>query len=144
VTKHYIVVAESTRAKIFSFEKRSQDLVEICDLEHSQGRRRESEINSDKPGRTVGGGIGSHHSLGSNHQDKTYEGHIFAGEISALLEADRTNHKYEGLILIAPPKFLGELRNELTAACNKLVIDSIDKNLVHCSNRELLSYLGSV
>ncbi len=142
MTIQYIIVAESTRAKVLAFDKEAQEFEEVYDFIHPEGRRGELEINSDKSGRRKGGNIATIHSVDSKHRSKSYEGSVFAGEISSQLDADRVKEKYDGLVLIAPPHFLGELRDKLSTACNDLVDKSINKNLLHCSEKELLEHLA--
>jgi protein required for attachment to host cells len=44
-------------------------------------------------------------------------------------------------VLIAPPAFLGLLRQNLSAATEKHLVKSIDKNLVQMSEREIRAYV---
>ena len=55
----------------------------------------------------------------------------FAHQIAKRLEAGFNDRVFDNLILIAPPAFLGALRDEVSKAVRKLVSEEIDKNLVH-------------
>jgi protein required for attachment to host cells len=141
MTNYYIVVAESTRARIFDYEKGSQRFEEICDLVHPQGRLEEQESNSDKPGRQMRGDAKAHHCIAGSNSNREIESGVFAKEICSKLETDRCHNKFDKLILIAPPHFLGELRDKMTPYCSSRVSSSIGKNLLHCSKEEILSHL---
>ena len=54
----------------------------------------------------------------------------------------RNEHRYDELVLVAPPKFLGMLRKELGKEVEKLVADEVPKDLSWFNTRELERYLA--
>ena len=67
---------------------------------------------------------------------KQHEAILFAREISDRLELARARGEFDELTLVAAPAFLGLLRENLNAATRKLVVRTIDKNLVQRSEAE--------
>jgi protein required for attachment to host cells len=67
---------------------------------------------------------------------------LFAKRIGDYLEKARTDHRFESLVLIAPPKFLGTLRKELGKEVRKLVAGEMPKGLSTLSARELEGYFA--
>ena len=65
----------------------------------------------------------------------------FAKRLGDYLDKARTEHRYASLVLVAPPKFLGALRKELTKEVEKLVADAIPKGLSWLNAREIERYL---
>jgi protein required for attachment to host cells len=66
---------------------------------------------------------------------------VFAKQIGRYLEQARQQQRYDELVLIAPPKFLGVLRKELDNEVEKLVADELPKDLSWFNGRDLERYL---
>lgn len=137
--KCYVLVADSTRARVFDYEAASKQLNELYDIIDPLGRLPDAKLSSDRPGRLQGGGAG--HAFESKHANKEYEHDEFARRVCQRLEADRISHKFDSLIMVAPPKFLGELRNHLSDSCEKLVTKSMHSNLSRSTPGEILQHL---
>jgi protein required for attachment to host cells len=67
----------------------------------------------------------------------------FAKEIGRYLEQARTQHRYDELVIVAPPKFLGAVRKELGKEVEKLVVDELPKDLSWFNAREIERYFES-
>jgi protein required for attachment to host cells len=52
----------------------------------------------------------------------------------------RVEQRFDELVLVAPPKFLGALRKELDKEVERLVTDELPKDLSWFSGRDLESY----
>lgn len=126
--KLWVVVADSTRARIFSAENRTAPLVEITSLEHPEGRMHATDLTSDLPGKDSDRSGAGKHSI-SETDPKQQEAITFGREITDILEEARTSNKFRQIALIAAPAFLGILRDLLSAPLAKLVTCELDKNL---------------
>jgi len=136
MSKTWIIVAESSRARLFSVASKHTPLVEIEDLLNPSSKLHESELTADLPGRTVGAG-GSKHALEAETSPKEAATDVFAKEIADRIENARTKGEVENILLACAPKFLGLLRNHLTEQSQKLVTISLDKNLVEMDESEI-------
>jgi protein required for attachment to host cells len=128
-----------------------QPLLEVEDLVNPQARMHERDLQSDQEPRFNGhGGVGKAGTAptGGPASDREAQGAIehgvtvFAKQIGRYLEQARHQHRYDELVLIAPPKFLGALRRELDKEVEKLVADELPKDLSGFNNRELARYLA--
>jgi protein required for attachment to host cells len=63
-----------------------------------------------------------------------------ARRVGDYLEKARSDHRYDQLVVIAPPKFLGALHKELGKEVEKLIADEVPKDLSSLSQRELEGY----
>ena len=63
----------------------------------------------------------------------------FAGELNDVLERGRVEHRYERLILVAPPRFLGALHNALGKQVSSCVVAQLDKDIVTLPATEITS-----
>ncbi len=124
----WVVVADSSKARIFLAD--SSGLVEKDGLEHPEGRMHEQELTSDLPGKAFDSGGQGRHAMGSPVEPKKHEMIKFVKSIVDHLELARSKANLAKLYLIAPPAFLGELREQLTPPLKKIVQGEIDKNLV--------------
>jgi len=125
----WVVVADSSRARIFTLESKNQPMQEQEDMTHSEGRMHAQEEVSDKQGGLAGGHSEGGHAFEAPTDIKQHEAEVFAKQIAEKLEHARVNHDYEKLILVAPPAFLGVLRNAINDHVAKLVSKSLDKDL---------------
>jgi len=126
--KIWILVADSANARILATTARTAMPTEVKRLEHPEGRLKESELVTDQPGRSResrGQGHAMQEASATEHEEM-----LFAGEIVQTLDKARQEGKFESLILVAPPRFLGMIRQKLNGPLEKAVIQSVDKNLV--------------
>ena len=133
----WIVVAESARARIFTMSGIGGKLQEITDLSHPESRLHDTELSSDLPGRTFDIQGQGRHGMEPATDPKEREAQAFAAEIARHIERCRHEGNFDGLVLIAPPKFLGRLRAELTKPARDALVGELDKNLVEADTKTL-------
>jgi protein required for attachment to host cells len=150
-TTTWIVAADSSRARFLQVAGRERRLTEIEDLLNPAGRMDDRELITDAHPRFDGhGGVGKPGARptggpGSDRQETSAQEHeteLFAKRIGDYLDKARNKHRYDKLYLIAPPKFLGMLRDKLDKEVEKLVVDEIDKDLSWFDPRDIARYLG--
>lgn len=133
----WVVVADSSRGKIYAQDKPDGALREMFDLVHPGARLHDTDLTSDRAGRHTGAfGQGSH-VFDSRTEAKEHEAETFAREIAARLEAGRTGDRFRKLVLIAPPEFLGVLRDQLGDSLRRLVVTELAKDLAKYSADEV-------
>ncbi len=137
----WVVVAESSRARIFELHKPGGEFTELADLVHPQSRLKDSARLSDSPGRTFNSQGRGKHTMSPETDPRRHEGEVFASEIAHRLEAGRTAGKYDKLILAAPPEFLGLVRASLNTETAGLVGKTINKNIVRLKPGEIREHL---
>lgn len=138
----WIVAADSSRAKILQVMDREQRLQEIENLLNPEGRLQDRELVSDSLGRWSGPDRPGGNSMPDPVSPAEHVTERFAKRVGGYLEKARTDGRYDRLCLIAPPKFLGALRAELTKEVEKLVVDERDKDLSSLNARELERYFA--
>ncbi len=126
----WVVVADSAKARILMAEKPGMELSEIEVLNHPEGRLHEQELTTDLPGRTFDSVGEGRHTMSSSVDPKKQEMIKFARQVTDHLEVGRATGRFEKLYLIAAPAFLGHLREHLSASLQRIVMGSLDKNLV--------------
>lgn len=141
----YVVVAESSRARIYLVEGKTGPWVELETLSHPASRLHEGTLVSDGPGQgfdsRAGGGTGQHALAGHEASAHHHEVEAFAKELAARLESARQADHFDQLVLVAPPVFLGELRRHLSPSTSRLVEREVGKNLVREDSASLHDHI---
>ncbi len=119
MTQTWILVADGSNARLFQTVDNDQPwrLARKLDREHS----REKTDRSD------------------SHEDRGE--HDFARLLVAELETQRQTGDFTRLVLVAPPKFLGQLRGELKAPLEACVIRSQSAEYTQMSDAELVKHV---
>jgi protein required for attachment to host cells len=135
----WVVAADASRARVLQVASR-QKLAEVASLDNPEGRMHDRDLISDAHARFRAGGA-----PGSDHQEMSAVEHateLFAKRIGDYLEKARTDHRYDELVVIAPPQILGALRKEYGKEVGKLVKDELPKDLTMLSRHELEGYFS--
>lgn len=136
-----IVVADSTRARIFTTDSAHSPLVELETMAHPEGRLHDRDLTSDLPGKDTGGKGSGGHAYQAKTDPKKHQLAEFAKRVADHLEEARTANKLSGLLIVAGPSFLGELRAHLSADTKEKIIFELDKNLTRHSPEDIRKHL---
>ena len=139
MTTTWIIAADSSRARILQVTDRDERLDEIDDLLNPEGRVHDRELISDAHPRFHGGG-----GQASDREEMSATEHateLFAKRVGEYLDKARSAHRYDRLHLVAPPKFLGQLRKELDKEVQKLVAEELPKDLSWLDARDIERHL---
>ena len=132
VRKTWVVVADRSRARIFSVDSPRGPLHELESLVHPEARAHERDLTSDRPGRAS-----DQHVLNAAHTARDQQAAEFAREIVERLEGGRVKGGFEQLVLVAAPDLLGMVRKAMNGKLSKLVSRTVDKNLTQHDPREI-------
>jgi protein required for attachment to host cells len=124
----WVVVADASRARIFSAEKPNSALEEVQTLTHPASRLHEGDLVAERQGRERNPGGGGHEG-GHEQEAKEEEANRFAIEVNDVLEAARNANRFYKLYVVAAPSFLGLLRKQQSAPLKRLLAEEVSKNL---------------
>lgn len=133
----WIVLAESARARIFTLSEPGAKLHERAALSHPESRMHDTELTSDVPGRAFDSHGQGRHGMEQKQDPQDREAVAFAAEIAQELGRLRAEEALDALVLVAPPKFLGLLREKLDKGTREMLIGEFDKNLVESDVKTL-------
>lgn len=134
--KTWIVVANNSRARIFQLGDPRGALQEIEDLANPLGRADNKQLASDGNGR-FGGPDGQSHTAPGQEEPVAHEVRLFARSVGERLELARSANRYQHLCLIAAPKFLGLLRENIHGSTRKLVQAELARNIASFSVQDI-------
>jgi protein required for attachment to host cells len=138
----WVLVADSGRARIFELASKKGPLKELKDFANLEGRLREGELTSDRPGMAFSSkGHSSGHPMQAGQSAASAASNEFAKTLVADLKAGLDAQKYERLVLVMPPAFLGQLRSHLDHRLEKVVAASVDKDLTSESAEAIFTRL---
>ena len=139
----WILVADSSRAKIFETFGPADLAREIEEFEHPEGRAHNRDLRSDAQGRYYGKGERQQGHVAPPQVSPTdHEAELFAKQLSDHLDKARTAHRYERLCIIAPPKFLGMVRNHLDHEVEKLIAATSAKDIAWLDARSIAEFIS--
>jgi len=137
----WVLVADSSHARIFEAESSRGSLKELTDLIHPESRLHAQKLTSDLPGRTFDSNGHGRHDLEERTDVKESEAINFARKINEYLEKSRIKGAFRRLVVAATPSFLGILRKTLNSNTSKMVTQEIDKNLVKLDIKDVRKHL---
>ena len=125
----WILVANATRARFFQAAARYGALEEIDDLVNPEERLQRQDMESDRPGRSSTRDGENRHGVAPTSDPKAILADRFAREVDERLQAALAEQRFEQLYVIAPPRFLGRLRAQMTPAVAAVLRGEWDKDL---------------
>jgi len=136
-----VVVAESSRARIFESDNPNIPLKEIRDMIHPESRAHTQELTSDLPGRSFDRHGQGRHAMEATVDVKEQESILFAEQLADFINSECTERKADRLYIAAAPHFLGLLRKRLAQETKRHIVRQIDKNLVTMDEGEIRKHL---
>ncbi len=100
------------------------------------------ERGTERPGRVQESAGSARHAIEPRSDPHREAKRDFAGHLADRLEAEAA--RYDRLLLVAPPAFLGDLRAALGDAARAKLRGSLDKDLVKAPVEEIARHLDEV
>ena len=136
-----VVVADASKARYFRVDSPTGELIELAEDVNPEGRMYSRELVSDSRGEQTSHAKDSRSVVDEASDPKEVEIQRFARSITDKLDKERAEGSLEKLYVVAPPKFLGELRHQMKPALKSVVVEEINKDLASMDARELRKQL---
>lgn len=139
----WILVADRARARIFELAPRDNgaELVEIGDFVNPEGRGSERDQVTERRPRTHESVGATRHAIEPHTSLHDKSANRFAHELSERLEQGHVAHRYERLVLVALPHFLGTLRATLSPRVTECIAAEVPHELTTKSLAEIRGHL---
>lgn len=141
MTTTWILTANRSSASLFESDWPGKSMRRIQDVPHPQGREQNSDIDTDKPGRSFDSFGQGRHAMSTGQEPVEHIAQQFALDLAEVLNKGRVVHAYDKLVLMAEPKFLGVLRAALDKHTAALVVQTVHKELPNVKEEDLAEYL---
>lgn len=150
----WVLAADSNRARFFELSS-GDKLNEIEDMFNPEGRQQEHEIVTDDEGRfgqganggssasNPGPGARSNQAHTSEPQQtaREHDVEMFTKQVVRYIDQARNEHRFDKLRVIAAPKMLGLIRQNLSKEAQKMVEEEIAKNITGLEGHQVEEYL---
>jgi len=140
VSRLWVVVADQSKARIFTVADPRGALLGLGELEHPEARDREQTLTSDRPGRSFDSKGQGRHAMGSTVEPGKQETIRFAKQVADHVQAAHNEGRCDRLLLVAGPPLLGLLREKLKTLSG-MKISEVEKNLGQYDAREIRKHL---
>ena len=134
----WVLVADAKGARIFSVPEKHAEW-QLHDTIKGDGSSH-PEQNADS-GPKASQHKGALHAHGENNPKETQE-RRFAHTLAHVLEKGHSDKAFSKLVLVAPPKMLGDLRENLSRGLHGAVTKEVHKDYTHSAVGELQKLLG--
>lgn len=125
-----IVVADERQASFYDAFKPDGPLSEQGELQNDVAGLKDRDLETDRPGRRFGS-AGHHHDVAGERSTKRHELTQFARRVAQRIDQDRIAKAFDKLVIVAPPKVLGLLRQSLPGPVQSVIAAEIPKDLLH-------------
>ena len=146
----WVVVADEAIARILTTTEAPGSLDPVEALTDPAAHTKEGDLHVNDAGRRGGrvshdGGQGGPRSgaggasvtASAGTENRHLEARAFARRVAQHLATALQQKRYTTLRIVAAPRFLGHLRQELDAAVRAVVTDELAKDLIHASDDEI-------
>jgi protein required for attachment to host cells len=126
----WIVVADHQHGRILANEGPGRGLHQVSGSVSETHLHAARDIMSDRPGRSYESSGSARHAVQRRLDPHRAEGEKFVADITAYLASASDRGTFDRLLLIAPPRALGEFRKHLTPEVGAKVIGEVAQDLV--------------
>lgn len=145
----WIVIADAARARIYSFSRdRVPALEPALDHDLVATRLRNQQLDTDRPGRTTQRSQRTDHAASPHAVAPETDSHRlaqieFSRTVASELEAARRDG-IRRIVLVAPPRALGDIRKACSEGVRSLITDELGKDLTRMPVHELTRHLAGI
>lgn len=137
----WILVADAARARLFELARKGADPIEIACYSYPDGRSPGREHDHGRLPRVQESNGNNRHAIEPRTPLREKHARRFADILSAIVQRGRQERRYDGLILMGPPRFLGMLHDCLDAQTAACVVGEVRNDLVTLSPAQLRAHL---
>ncbi|MPY69518.1 MAG: host attachment protein [Alphaproteobacteria bacterium] len=139
----WVVVADGTHARIYANDGPRKGLRRALERDYEAGLPHYvRDILTDRRGSNAGGPGAGRHAMDAKTDPRRHVANGFARSIAAMLGEAAQERFFDRLILVAPPKALGDLRAALPKPAGDRVTGTLDKDLVKHDEASVARHLA--
>jgi protein required for attachment to host cells len=144
-TTTFVLVIDGGRAKVFRNDGPGRGLEPVEDMARERvGGHHARDLGSDRPGRGFAkAGAHARHSFEPKVPLNRAEEHTFFAEVVAALEAARRAKRFNRLVVVAPPRVLGEIRDLMPKTLDSTVLGEVRRDLTRAKLADVTKHVGA-
>ncbi|MES2497086.1 MAG: host attachment family protein [Pseudomonadota bacterium] len=125
-----VLVADGRKSLFLRNEGDGEYMNLVVEDQHAQAGLEDREMKTDAPGRAMSQ-VGGRQSTMEEPDYHQIEEDRFAKDTAALLSKRAQRNAFDQLIVVAPPRTLGELRHHYDKTVEAKIVAEVDKDLVN-------------
>ena len=137
----WVLVADEAIARILEKPRKGSELKPVEEFTDPDAHARERELRNGPHGRRASGGSSPQATVSASDSERHQHARMFAARIAQRLLDCRREKRYDEIHIVAAPRLLGYLREEFHQEVSNVIVDSLDKDLIHESNADLMQRL---
>lgn len=137
----WILVADAARARLFELPKKGANLTEIACYTHPDSRTPGQHPVHGRLPRSQESQGPTRHAIEPRTSLRSKHAQHFADVLRDVIQQGRMEGRYDELILVAPPRFLGVLHERLDEQTLKHVVSEVPNDLITLSPAEVRAHL---
>jgi protein required for attachment to host cells len=126
----HALVADTRTIRVFEGSPPARALAEVAVFHNEAAGRHERDLVSDRPGRVINTASGMHQAYEAKTRATRHSMQTWLKAIGAALEDLLQDRSSDGLVLVAAPRMLAQLRKSLPASVCKRVAGELPVDLV--------------
>lgn len=134
--KTWVLVVSREGARLFDNSKKGAPFNLLREFHNPDGKKKNRELTSDKPGRGMESGA-HHHAFSSNEDPKEHVLNKFAHFVAKEIDLEMGKIQIDEVFLMGDPHVVGVLRPLLGKQTLEKMRAVISKNLYHATEPEI-------
>ena len=139
-----LIIADGAKARFFLNTGPDKGLEPLPSGEMTAGAAPTREIGSDRPGRVHDRMGPGRHAMAPRTDWHDQEKQQFVRQVAERIDIAARDKAFDRLVLVAPPKALGELRTAMAPQTAKLVAGELAKDLTKVPIQDLPKHLEEI
>jgi protein required for attachment to host cells len=140
----FILACDAGSARLFDETGRSEPWRLVETIDNASGRAHVRDLVADHPGRVRQSGTGAQPPMEPPTDPAEREAERFARRLASDLDRAFGARAFDRLVLVAPPRFLGRLREALRPAVAAAVVGEVDRDYTKAPAAELEARVRSL
>lgn len=138
----WILTADGRKACVWEWQGNDEPLRGVADLtlETAETRGFSRDLRSDRPGRSFASADTRRAMMEPHHDPHEYAKLQFAHDVAAKVNMAHRGNRFKRLVVIAPPRILGALREDFSNGVKATVIGELDKDLMKADTGKILQH----
>jgi protein required for attachment to host cells len=142
-TTTWVLLADHERAHVLANDGPGRGLQPVDGMEFSTELHRAGELMTDRLPRSVNSQTGMRHGIEPRIDPHRQEAAKFVAQVAQAVSSAAARHQFDRLILVAPPRALGELRDALPQQVRARIHAELDLDLTRASMTDVEAHLAS-
>jgi len=138
----WVIVADHQRVRVLMNSGPGRGLQPVAGMELQTRLKAGRDIVADRPGRSFESQGAARHAVQPRVDPHRQAAERFIERVAEMLTAASNKGDYDRLVVVAPPRALGEFRKSLPAAVKNKLIGEIGEDLTKAPTAALATRVG--